>query len=173
MTIICSPLYIADSMLGFGAFASIAIRKGEVIHQFTGSPISYEEAVNLGKDESYCLQTGPCEYIMLNMPEKFINHSCDPNCGLNADRELIALRDIRKDEQLFFDYSTTMLERHWEMACDCKSRNCRHIIRDFDLLPSALQAHYIKLGVVQSFILEMMGKTSKSNNKAHAHRDWK
>ena len=56
-------------------------------------------------------------------------------------------------EELFWDYSTSMLERHWTMICNCGNQNCRKIITDFDLLPNALQGEYIKMNIVLPFIL--------------------
>lgn len=43
-------------------------------------------------------------------PGLYINHNCDPNLG-NVDNEdgcynLVAIRDIKKGEQLFFDYDS-------------------------------------------------------------------
>jgi len=73
-------------------------------------------------------------------PEKWrpINHSCDPNawyqahCGLN----LVARRDIRKDEEICMDYAT-MVGYFPEMkafACDCGSPLCRRVITGMDLV---------------------------------------
>jgi hypothetical protein len=156
-----TPLYINDSPFGFGAFATRGIKKGEYIYTFEGIPVSFEQSVAFGKDECYSLQIGKREYIHLDAPGKYINHSCDPNCGVTPELELIALKNIEPGEQLFFDYSTTMLERHWTMPCKCGSYNCRGIIKDFDFLPGALQQHYIKLGVVQTFILECLKTSGK------------
>jgi uncharacterized protein len=148
--------YIADSRLGFGVFALRPIKAGETVMTLTGTPITYEQSVAMGKEESFSLQTGKKEYIHLDVPGRFINHSCEPNCGLRPNLELIALKDIKKDEQIFYDYSTTMLERHWVMRCDCRSSKCRYVVQDFDLLPNDIQNHYLKQGVVQQFILDLL-----------------
>jgi hypothetical protein len=152
------PLYIADSLLGFGAFASRNINRGEIIHKLSGREISFSESVAMGKDQSFSLQVSKNTYIFLDAPGKFINHSCEPNCGLKPDLSLVALRDIRRDEQFFYDYSTTMLERHWQMRCECQTLSCRGLVRDFDLLPEELQKTYLRLGIVMPFIIEMTGK---------------
>ena len=82
----------------------------------------------------------------------FVNHSCEPNVGITDDLTLVTLRPIEKDEEIRFDYSTTMYERYYTMSCDCGSKICRGTIEDFDLLPDHLQKRYLKLGIVQSFI---------------------
>jgi hypothetical protein len=39
------------------------------------------------------------------------------------------------------------------MACACRAESCRSSVGDFHDLPLALQQHYLRLGVVQSFIV--------------------
>jgi hypothetical protein len=101
------------------------------------------------------LQIGPDLYINPESPGKFINHSCDPNCGL-VNLMLTAIRDIKQGEELSYDYSTTMLERHWVMNCACGYDACRKVIEDFDMLPRERQKYYMNLGVVQPFIVEFL-----------------
>ena len=154
-----TSFYITDSPLGFAAFALRDIRKGELICTFSGRPLTYEESIAKGKDESFSLQVSEKSYIFLDAPGKYINHSCEPNCGIFAGLTLIAVKDITANQQITYDYSTTMMERHWEMPCSCGSRNCRGLVTDFDLLPAHLQASYIRMGIVQPFILRMLAKS--------------
>jgi uncharacterized protein len=151
---------IAASIFGKGLFAIMPIEKGRVVMNITGKRINFDQAVILGEKESYPFQVGLKEYIA---PEtdahwQYINHSCDPNCGVNQHLELVALRDIEIGEEIFYDYSTSMLERHWTMKCHCHSANCRHIISDFDSLGEERQKYYVNLGVVQQFITNYLNK---------------
>jgi hypothetical protein len=148
--------YISDSMLGLGVFAARNISRGEHLYKFTGDPVSYDQCVSMGNNEPYALQIAAKKYIVLESPGKFINHSCEPNCGITNDLLLVALKHISRGEQLFYDYSTTMLERHWVMACKCGTQTCRGVVRDFDLIPVQLQSKYISQGIVQEFIVESL-----------------
>lgn len=134
------------------------IPKGTVISIFTGKPIDYKETLELDEKESFALQQGSDSYLLLDEPYCYYNHSCEPNCGLNMQLELFALTDIADGTELRYDYSTTMLERHWTMPCSCGAPSCRKIIKDFDTLPAELQERYIRLGIVQRFILDVIGK---------------
>ena len=78
-----------------------------------------------------------------------MNHSCDPNAGLKEDREMVALREIQPGEEVAFDYSTTMSERHWTMPCACGAAGCRKVVGDFHELPILVQQRYLQLAVVQ------------------------
>jgi uncharacterized protein len=133
-----------------------AIAKGTVIIRFTGKPITFAESKTMGARESFALQTGYNSYILLDEPACLFNHSCEPNCGLTPELDLIAIEQINEGEELCYDYSTTMLERSWTMACQCNRKSCRKIIEDFDRLPAELQDKYISLKIVQEFILRAL-----------------
>src|SRR5215213_6922083 len=145
---------IQQSKFGKGLFASVDIPKNTIVARATGQPMSFEQTLELNEKESHTLQTGPSQYILCDPPFLYSNHSCDPNCGLTPNMELKTLRPIKQGEELLWDYSTSMLERHWTMQCRCGSPNCRGLITDFDLLPEELQAKYIELNIVLPFILE-------------------
>ena len=149
---------IEISKFGKGLFAKEQIFKGDLITKIVGRKIKFDEAVLLGEKESYPFQVGLHAYIAptRNAVWQYINHSCNPNCGVNQKLELIALTDIAKGEELFYDYSTCMLERHWTMNCHCKAENCRHVISDFDTLSPDRQKYYLELGVVQKFITKYL-----------------
>jgi uncharacterized protein len=140
-------------------FATQAIEAGTEICRFTGKPIYFEETLELGSKESFAFQVGKDLYIYLDKPFRYFNHSCDPNCGITIDQVMITLKAVAKNEELRWDYSTSMLEHHWTMKnCNCKNENCRHVIGDFNTLPKIQQRYYIDNGVVQGFILETITK---------------
>ena len=153
---ITHKLTIGDSKFGKGIFTNVRIAKGAEIFTFTGNPLSFDDAVKLGDDQCYALQVERFKYIMLETPFGYVNHSCDPNCGLKDSTKLIAIKNIDVGEELFYDYSTTMLERHWTMQCDCKSPNCRKIVDDFDKLSIATKEYYLSLNVVPAFIIKSL-----------------
>ncbi len=64
---------------------------------------------------------------------RWINHACEPNCEAreNDGRVFIhALRDIRRGEELNYDYGLVVEERHTKSlkaayACRCGAAGCR------------------------------------------------
>lgn len=149
-------LEIRDSKFGKGLFAKKDVPAGTVLCKVTGRQLRFEETILLKERESHTLQTDFDRYILCEPPFLYSNHSCNPNCGINHNLQLVALRAIKKGEELFWDYSTSMLERHWTMKCSCGEKNCRKIITDFDLLPKNLQAKYLTLNIVLPFIAHFM-----------------
>jgi uncharacterized protein len=136
-------VYIAQSKFGRGIFAARNISAGEKILEYVGHIISQAEIIARG-DTGNPLQIDDDAYLDLKPPGIFTNHSCQPNAGIKQDRWLVALTAIKTGEEIYFDYSTSMWEDIWTMECACESVQCRKIIRDFYLLPEALQQHYLQ-----------------------------
>lgn len=162
-------VYIADCHLGKGIFAAADIQEGATLFAFAGPLISFEAAIAKGERQGDPLQVDTELYMDVGPPGVYINHSCDPNAGLSRGCKLVALRAIRQGEEIRMDYSTTMYERSWTMACDCRSGLCRRTIRDFDTLPIELQEKYLGLGVVADFIVEELRASREPTAGMRAH----
>lgn len=157
--------YIAECEFGRGLFSQKGIRKGENIFNFTGKLINFRQTLEATENFGDPLQIGKDLYISLEEPMRFINHSCNPNTGIINDITLIALRDIQKGEELYFDYSTSMDEAHWVMQCMCGEANCRKIIKDFKYLPWQAKQKYLDLNIVQKFIAVQYQKIATNVQK--------
>jgi SET domain-containing protein len=144
---------VGKSAHGLGLFAAADIPAGDVVLIFTGELLELDDVLASGRDECYPLQVGPSTYLDLDAHSRIVNHSCEPNAGIRSDRILVSLREIREGEEIVYDYSTTMSERRWTMTCACRADGCRGTVADFHDLPLPLQQRYLKLGVVQSFIV--------------------
>lgn len=153
---------------GKGLFATCKIKKGERICFMEGDFMDIDEMIArvdyniergsdpLGVDDEV--------YIDLYEPFRSCNHSCEPNSYIKGKNELIALKDINKDEEITFDYSTTMNDNKkkieqsggilWTMKCKCGNKNCRKTIEQFHNLPTKVKKHYIKNKLAPDFILE-------------------
>ncbi len=152
-------LILGQSKNGKAVFANADFKKGEGIIEFKGKlftykqlPTPYDEVDDYYVQIDKNLYMGPSGNL-----DDFFNHSCNPNSGLKIEGKrviLIATKNIKKGEEVTWDYSTTMDEDDWELDCMCKSKNCRKRIRDFKYLPKEIQQKYIKLGIVPKYILE-------------------
>src|SRR5687768_15754858 len=91
---------VRESKFGKGLFAKQDISQGSTIISIKGEKITFNESVELGDDESYCLQVGIDKYIKPEEPFIYSNHSCDPNSGINQWLELFALRPIGKGDEI-------------------------------------------------------------------------
>ena len=156
-TLVYSQIEIQSTRMGLGVFAVKDIPAGQPILKFRGPNINFAQNFAKGEKMANPLQIDHDLYIDLEPPGLYINHSCNPNTGIFQDRILIALQHIAAGEEIFYDYSTTMDEDCWTMKCLCNSHNCRGVVTDFKYLPLNTQEHYLKLGIVQDFIVRSRG----------------
>lgn len=146
------PFRVARCELGLGIFATHFIRQGATILSFMGPLVDVAAVLAKGDRSGDVVQVDRHRYIDPEPPGLYVNHSCDPNAGIRDGSSLVAVRPIWPGEQICFDYSTTMLDRLWSMACRCRSPDCRGTVLDFDLLPTHVAHRYLALGIVQPFI---------------------
>lgn len=137
---------------GRGLFAKKKILPGTYIIEYLGDRIDKEESNERGWAQmDHARETGDAAvYIFTlddewdidgNVPEnaaRLMNHSCDPNCEAFIEEDKIwiaALRDIRKDDELFFNYGFD-LENYEDHPCCCGSPRCVGYIAGEEYWPS-------------------------------------
>lgn len=161
---------VGRSAIGRGVFATQHLEPGQPILTFGGPVLTTPQVLALGPDRVYALQIGSGEYLDLQPPGRYLNHSCDPNAGIADDRVLIALRPIVPGEEVRFDYSTAMREDQWAMECRCGEYLCRRVVLEFHHLPPITQNRYLQLGIVQRFIMDEVRRRSPVRRPAVARR---
>ena len=59
---------------------------------------------------------------------RLINHSCNPNCEVLEENKpvlwITAMRDIKKNEELSYDYGFSFDSNYKDHVCKCRSKNC-------------------------------------------------
>jgi uncharacterized protein len=151
-----SVIDVEEGRLGKKVISLAHIPAGTAVVRFSGKMMDFEETRERKNTESFALQVGPRKYVYLDPPYCYFNHSCEPNCGVTPDLYLVTLRPVEEEEELTYDYSTTMLEKSWTMPCKCGKPSCRGLVADFDTLPAELRGYYQSKGVVQEFILKQL-----------------
>jgi len=151
-----SRIRIGPCDVGLGVFAQRDLAAGETLLTLSGPIIDFAETRRQGPRECMAIQIGPDRYLDTQPPGVFVNHSCQPNSGIRRDKYLVALRPIFRDEEIRYDYSTTMEEDSFVMPCCCGQAACRHWIRDFSTLPATRRRFYLAQDVVMRFIREKL-----------------
>ena len=128
---------------GKGAFAKCDIKAGDRLIEYTGRRMTFDEAMeNMPHDPNepnhtflFTLEGGNViEAYYGGNESMWINHSCAPNLEAQEVKGRVwlhALRDIRKGEELYFDYAlemegtklTAKVRKDYE--CRCGAPNCR------------------------------------------------
>ena len=123
-----------------GLYARCDIKKGTRIIEYKGKIITSKESETNPKFDN-----GKAIYLF-NINKRFdldgdykfntarlINHSCDPNCevfGEGMKIWIFAMKNIKKNEELSYDYGFSFDEDYRNFPCRCKSNKCvGYIIR--------------------------------------------
>jgi len=119
--------------------------------------LAIDDSVVVTKDDPVlgkCIGAEPdhCDYlpdgtvVLMQEPECYINHSCDPNVyiySVGKQRFVLAMCDIIADDELAFDYAINIVNGDW-LDCRCGAFNCRGRHKpDFFLLPTVRQLEYL------------------------------
>lgn len=140
-------VFVADSVKqGKGVFAKRNFKKGELILQIDDSHVVTDESALTSEQHEFDLDYLASKIIVMQAPEKYINHSCDPNSYVktrNGIREVLAMRDIATGEEITYDYSING-ENEGSFPCRCGNVNCRGMYQgDFFKLPLERQKEYL------------------------------
>jgi hypothetical protein len=118
-------------------FARNDIIAGAVIFYFKGSisrhPNKY--SVQLGIDKHIDFPPVRRPNDDLDYAWQYLNHNCEPNGYVNAAEFCFsALRNIRKGEEITFNYLTTEYELATPFQCGCGSAKCFGFIGGYKFL---------------------------------------
>ena len=124
-----------------GLYASCDIKKGTKIIEYKGKIISVnksktdpkfdnEKAIYLFNINKRFDLDGDFKFNIARL----INHSCDPNCevfGEGLKVWVYAMKDIRKGDELSYDYGFSYDENFRQYPCNCRSKKCvGYIVRE-------------------------------------------
>jgi len=121
---------------GRGVFAAEPIPRGTPVVAMSGRLLATADLT----DDLLALQVGPDLWLCSDgtAPDDMMNHSCDPNAGFAGGTLVLhALRDIAAGEEVCWDYSTSLSEPGWELACRCGAAGCRGAVRAWGELAPA------------------------------------
>jgi SET domain-containing protein len=135
-----------SNLNGVGMFAKEDIKKNEVVfikggHILTRKQVFSSSVINsyLPLDDNYFIgATNKEEEKDIKL---YINHSCEPNCGVRGEISFVAMTNISMGAELTIDYCMVDNEEY-VIDCKCGSPNCRRKISGFDWKLKNLQEKY-------------------------------
>ncbi|MBU2025595.1 MAG: SET domain-containing protein [Patescibacteria group bacterium] len=145
----CKKVYVAKTKsTGWGIFAKKDIKKGECIFTAKGR---IKKCIIKDEDSSKqwkctaCIGLNRISWIdpYKNNPLRFMNHSCNPNAGIKGRVRFYAMHNIKKGEEVTFDYSITEEDVFWKMKCACGHRECRKEVCSIQFLPENVFVKYL------------------------------
>ena len=117
-----------------GLYANRDIKSGTKIIEYKGKIISVKQSETDPKfDNNKAI-------YLFNLNKKYdldgdfkyntarlINHSCDPNCevdGVGLKLWIYSIRDIKKNEELTYDYGFSFDKDYKDFPCRCGAKKC-------------------------------------------------
>lgn len=135
-----------------GVFAIAPLKRDEVIAVWGGFIITSAEFVRLSKKgfkniDDYATKVADGFYMVSCKKggledDDFFNHSCSPNAGIKGQILMVAIRNIKKGEEITYDYCLTDADFAYSFKCSCSSLNCRKRITTSDWKIPGLQKRY-------------------------------
>jgi SET domain-containing protein len=124
-----------------GLYAAKNIKAGTIVIHYKGKLITKKETEKNPKydnDKAIYLFNLNSRYDLdgdfANNTARLINHSCSPNCevdGKGLKLWIYALKDIKKGEELSYDYGFGYDENYKDFVCKCRAKNCcGYIVRE-------------------------------------------
>ena len=117
-----------------GLYASKDIKEGTKIINYIGKIISKKETEENTKFDN------KKDIYLFNLNNRYdldgdfkfntarlINHSCDPNCeveGVGLKLWISAIKNIKKGEELTYDYGFSYDKDYKQFPCKCGKQNC-------------------------------------------------
>ena len=117
-----------------GLYATTNIKKNTKIIEYKGKIITVKETETNPKFDN------DKAIYLFNLNKKYdldgdfkyntarlINHSCDPNCevdGVGLKLWIYAIKDIKKNEELTYDYGFSFDKDYKDFPCRCGAKKC-------------------------------------------------
>jgi uncharacterized protein len=131
---------------GHGSVATQPISAGETIAAFGGRCVTRDELELLSASQQRRSIQIDDALFLAGAPEPepadFINHNCNPNCGMRGSVLVVALRDIPVGDELTYDFAMSDGSDYDEFECQCGSELCRGKVTGHDWMLPELQLRY-------------------------------
>jgi hypothetical protein len=131
----------------FGLVAKVPIWRMTPVIVFAGKVITGDQVVKMSpRDQQMSLQVGKDLWqIPAHQNGKlvfdsgdYINHSCEPNCGMLDSTTVVTMRDISVGEPLTIDYAMVNSGERVlygdSFECGCGAPNCRQLVHAVDYM---------------------------------------
>jgi len=131
---------------GKAVFARELIVPGEVIAVWSGRLVSPDELDDLsGVIRRHTVQVEEGLYLASLTPDEepdYINHSCEPNAGLDGQITIVAMHTIHPGDEVTIDYAMCDGSPYDEFECACGSSKCRGQVTGNDWRDPVLWKRY-------------------------------
>jgi len=132
-------LNISTNGLGWALYAQRHFDPGDLVMRSRALSVSTVR-------DAHSVQTGWDQHVTIDLPARFINHSCEANVGI-VDNDLgafdfFALKEIELEEEFLWDYTSSEWEISAFSKCLCRSSHCRQELKGFKVDGESVRQRY-------------------------------
>src|SRR6185436_13497528 len=161
------PSHVDETPLGRGLVGSETIEEATVVERLEGRIVPYSKIPE--QDIRNAFEIDDDRWMVPQSDARHINHSCDPNCYISTNLNVIALRKIHKGDELTIMYNEVTVDKYmrtsavlpkWDerrsFDCRCGLPKCiGRIDRYVVPVPHDPNTKGIRMGVVEGHGLGM------------------
>ena len=149
-------IVVKTKKYGKGVFADKLIKKGEIVATFDGK--IYDDDFDDWTPDllNHTIQFAKAKWRDSKGVARYLNHSCDPNCGIKKLFKVVAMRDIQPGEEITWDYEMTEKSDWWKLKCKCGTPICRKVIGNYRNMPRKIRQKY--QGYISDWLLPSQRK---------------
>jgi uncharacterized protein len=121
--------HISETSSGPALVASETVEEGKTVERLEGRVVPYNKIPE--SDLRNAFEVDDDRWIVPQPPGRYLKHSCDPNCYVSKNLDVITLRRVHKGENLTIMYNEVTLEKYMRTAAilpewdDRRSFDCR------------------------------------------------
>ena len=129
------PSQVAETPVGPGLIASETVEEDTVIEHLEGRAVPYSKIPEAQIRSA--IEVDDDKWILPQPPGRHLKHSCDPNCYISKNLDVITSRKVYKGEELTIMYNEITLEKYMQTGavlpkwddrrsfdCVCGTPNC-------------------------------------------------
>ena len=142
----------------------VVVFGGEVVHESQLGALSPAERL-------LTLQVEEALYLVSRADgaADWVNHSCDPNCGLRGQITLVAMRRLEPGEEICFDYAMSDGTPYDQFACGCGAKTCRGEVTGEDWSRPELWERY--QGYFSPYLQRRIDAKLAATGELRSHKD--
>jgi SET domain-containing protein len=135
------PSRVIENSYGLALIATKDLPKGIIVEKFEGKIVKYNEVPEELK--RYAIFIGDKkndEWLISHTDAIRANHSCNPNCVIDDDLNIITKKKVKCGEELTYSYNHLeedekledfVWDEKWNFECQCGSENCQKKINKY------------------------------------------
>ena len=97
------PSRVGETPIGLGLFAEEILEEDSIVEKLEGRVVPHSKIPE--RDIRQAFEVGDDKWIVPQSNARHINHSCDPNCYINDNLDVVVLRKVYEGEELTIMYN--------------------------------------------------------------------